>query len=186
MISVYRYHPVLVALHWILAFFIIAALYLGATKLAPLPATDPGKIEGLRIHMTGGIVLLTLMLLRLAARNVTTLPPKASAGHPFLDALARISHWALYGAVIAMAAMGVMLAVESGLIGLVFGKTVSVPADLWVYWPRTAHYVISRVLMALIALHISGALFHTFVLKDGLLRRMLFGRRKLGDGTGSG
>lgn len=31
--------------------------------------------------------------------------------------------------------------------------------------------------MALIALHIIGALYHTLLLRDGLLRRMLFGRR---------
>jgi cytochrome b561 len=31
--------------------------------------------------------------------------------------------------------------------------------------------------MALIALHVMGALYHTLVLKDGLLRRMGFGRR---------
>jgi hypothetical protein len=31
--------------------------------------------------------------------------------------------------------------------------------------------------MVLIALHISGAFYHTFVMKDGLLRRMSFGRR---------
>jgi hypothetical protein len=31
--------------------------------------------------------------------------------------------------------------------------------------------------MATIALHITGALYHSFILKDGLLRRMSFGRR---------
>ena len=42
---------------------------------------------------------------------------------------------------------------------------------------RTVHYVISRVLMAVIALHIVGALYHTLFLTDGLMRRMFFGRR---------
>jgi hypothetical protein len=36
---------------------------------------------------------------------------------------------------------------------------------------------LSRMLMALIALHILGALYHTLLRKDGLLRRMWFGRR---------
>jgi cytochrome b561 len=31
--------------------------------------------------------------------------------------------------------------------------------------------------MALIALHVAGALYHTIIRKDGLLRRMAFGRR---------
>jgi cytochrome b561 len=34
-------------------------------------------------------------------------------------------------------------------------------------------------LMALIALHVLAALYHTFILRDGLLRRMWFGRRKI-------
>ena len=36
------------------------------------------------------------------------------------------------------------------------------------------------VCLAAIALHIAGALYHTFVRKDGLLRRMWFGRREPG------
>jgi len=39
--------------------------------------------------------------------------------------------------------------------------------------------VISRLLMAMIALHVSAALYHTFILRDGLLRRMWFGKRVL-------
>jgi cytochrome b561 len=31
--------------------------------------------------------------------------------------------------------------------------------------------------MTLIALHIIGALYHTLLLRDGLLKRMFFGRR---------
>jgi cytochrome b561 len=48
-----------------------------------------------------------------------------------------------------------------------------------VYPARTVHYVFSRLLMALIALHVAGALYHTFILRDGLLRRMFFGQRTL-------
>jgi cytochrome b561 len=51
------------------------------------------------------------------------------------------------------------------------------PADFWAYKLRTAHYLISRALWALIALHIAGALYHSLIRKDGLLRRMWFGRR---------
>jgi len=47
------------------------------------------------------------------------------------------------------------------------------------YPMRSVHYVISRMLMALIALHAAAAIYHTFVLRDGLLRRMWFGKRVL-------
>ena len=42
---------------------------------------------------------------------------------------------------------------------------------------RTVHYVVSRVLITLIALHIIAALYHALILRDGLLGRMFFGRR---------
>ena len=33
--------------------------------------------------------------------------------------------------------------------------------------------------MALIAIHVVAAFYHALVLRDGLLRRMFFGRRKI-------
>lgn len=178
MTKVTRYHPLLVTLHWLLAFLIIGALSAGALKLAHMSNSDPEKIRGLRFHMTAGIVILTLMLFRLLVRSVTAHPAHATAGNAFLDFLAKISHYGFYFLVIGMCAMGLTLAVQAGLFGIVFGGHGALPPDLWVYWPRWAHYVISRMLMFLIGLHICGALYHIFILKDGLLRRMLFGKRK--------
>jgi len=61
MASVSRYHPVLVAMHWLLALLITAALALGALVMARTPNTDPMKIEALRAHMGGGILIVSLM-----------------------------------------------------------------------------------------------------------------------------
>lgn len=51
------------------------------------------------------------------------------------------------------------------------------PADFWVYPLCSVHYGLSRFLMALIGLHICGALYRVIVRRDRLLRRMWFGRR---------
>ncbi|HYS85465.1 MAG TPA: cytochrome b/b6 domain-containing protein, partial [Bradyrhizobium sp.] len=79
---------------------------------------------------------------------------------------------ALFG----QALSGLVMALQTGLPGIVFGGG-TLPADFWVYPMRSVHYLFSRMLMALIALHITGALYHTLLLRDGLLRRMWFGRR---------
>lgn len=42
-----RYHPLLVALHWLLAALILAALAVGFFGLAAMPNADPQKIAGL-------------------------------------------------------------------------------------------------------------------------------------------
>jgi cytochrome b561 len=39
------------------------------------------------------------------------------------------------------------------------------------------------MLMALIALHVAGALYHSFFLKDQLLTRMFFGKRAIAAAT---
>jgi cytochrome b561 len=175
--EVSRYHPALVALHWLLAFLIIAALALGALVMARLPNSDPMKLEALRSHMAGGVLILALMLVRLVVRTRTAHPPPATTGSSLLDKVAWVSHRLFYGLIIAMVASGATMALQAGLFGIVYGGHGALPPDLWVYPIRSVHYLVSRVLMALIALHVAGALYHTIILKDGLLRRMAFGRR---------
>src|SRR5437879_3753683 len=82
--QVSRYHPLLVAMHWVLALLIIAALGLGALVMAKVPNTDPMKLEALRSHMSGGVLILILMLVRLFFRTRTRHPAPATAGAPFL------------------------------------------------------------------------------------------------------
>jgi cytochrome b561 len=173
---VLRYHLLLVLLHWVLAVLVIAALALGALVMAKIPNTDPMKVEALRSHMIGGALILVLMLARLVVRFRTRHPAPASAGHPLLDRIAWVSHRLLYVAVLGQAFSGLTLALQSRLPWIVFGGG-ALPADFWVYSFRTVHYAFSRMLLALIVLHIAGALYHTLVVRDGLLGRMFFGRR---------
>jgi cytochrome b561 len=176
MTLVSRYHPLLVAMHWILAVLVIVALALGVLVMVKIPNTDPMKLEALRSHMLGGTLIFVLMLVRLVVRIRTEHPAEPSAGHPLLDRLAWASHRLMYAAVFGMAMSGLLMALQTGLPGIVFGGG-TLPADFWIYPIRSVHYLFSRMLMGLIALHIVGALYHTLLLRDGLLRRMLFGRR---------
>jgi cytochrome b561 len=184
MTLVSRYHPLLVALHWVLAALIVAALALGALVMVKIPNSAPMKIEALRSHMLGGTLILGLMLVRLVVRMRSAHPAPPSAGHPLLDRLAWASHRLLYVAVLGQGFSGLVMALQTGLPGIVFGGG-ALPADFWIYPIRYVHYFFSRMLMVLIALHIVGALYHTLLLRDGLLRRMLFGRRIVG-GSESG
>ncbi len=177
--QVSRYHPLLVALHWVLALLIIAALALGALVMVKIPNTDPMKLEALRSHMSGGILILILMLVRLFVRTRTRHPAPATAGNPLLDRIGWASHRMFYIAVFGMAGSGLVMALQAGLFGIVFGGHGALPPDFWVFFVRTVHYAFSRLLMALIALHVAAALFHALVLRDGLLGRMFFGRRAL-------
>ena len=174
-----RYQPLLVVLHWLMALMIPIALAGGALVLVKIPNTDPAKIEALGQHMAGGTLLLTLMLIRCVVRARSAHPARASTGSSLLDRVAWLSHRLLYLLVLGQAASGIYLALQARLPDIVFGGHGVLPADFWVFPMRSVHYAISRLLMAAIALHLAGALYHTFVLRDGLLRRMWFGRRVL-------
>jgi cytochrome b561 len=175
--EVARFHPLLVALHWLLAIMIIGSLGRGALLLVNYANTDPRKVEQLRLHIIVGGVILTLMLARILVRTRTAQPAAAPSDNPLLNRLAWTSHRLLYLLVFALIGSGIMIALETNLLAVVFGGHGSLPPDFWAFTPRVIHYVISRMLMALIAVHITAALYHQFFLEDRLLRRMSFGRR---------
>lgn len=170
-----RYHPALVALHWLLALMLAGALIAGTTVLAPMPNSDPQKLISFRMHMGLGLTILVLMLVRLAVRLRTPHPPKAPTGVALFDALAPVVHWALYAAAIAMALSGVWLSMASGLGAAVWGGG-PMPADFAGYPARAIHGVLSKLLLGLIVLHVLAVVFHGAVRGDALLARMWFGR----------
>src|SRR5262245_7732767 len=173
-----RYHPALVGLHWFLAVFIVLALSLGTFVLKTIPNSSPQKIEALRAHMIGASVILTLMVLRLVIRLRSARPEPATTGNPVLDRIARISHLAFYGLVAGMIVTGLTTAVLPDLPAIVFGGSgTPMPQSFGVFPTRVAHGVIAKVFVALIAVHATAALVHQFILRDGLIKRMWFGRR---------
>jgi len=178
MTPVSRYHPLLVALHWLLAALIIAALTQGYVWLEETPNADPRKIDLLRLHMAGGMLILALTVIRLIVRLRTSRPPRATAGHPFLDRIAPISHYGFYVLIVLMAGTGFATAILAGLPAIVFGGSGDeLPPSFLVFPTRVAHGYVAAVLGGLIILHVVAALYHQFVRKDGLFRRMFFGRR---------
>ena len=171
-----RYHPVLVILHWLLAFLIIGALIGGSVMLDDVPNSDPAKLGSLRIHMILGLVIGVLMIVRLVTRLRTAHPPEARIGFALADALAPWAHRLLYVLAFAMVGSGMALSIASGLPDAVFG-TAALPESFDAFAPRAVHGIVASLLMALIVLHILAALFHQAVKGDGLLSRMGLGKK---------
>jgi cytochrome b561 len=185
-LQVSRYHPAVVALHWALAALIIADLTIGTLVLRHIPNDSAMKLEALRAHMSGGLLILTLMLARLGVRATAAAPAEAPTGSSLLDRVAWLSHRMLYVAVFGMAGSGLIMALQAHVPDVVFFGRGKLPASFWEFSLRGVHYFFARLLMALIALHIAGALYHTFIRRDHLLRRMWFGSRRVGDAASAG
>ena len=94
-----RYHPFLVALHWMLAALVVGGLIMGGQVLAKLPNDTPDKLFSLRMHMSVGMAIGVLMLVRLVTRLRTQHPAPADTGNTLLNLGGRVAHWALYALV---------------------------------------------------------------------------------------
>ncbi|MFN3938697.1 MAG: cytochrome b [Gemmobacter sp.] len=172
-----RHHPLLVALHWLVAGLILGALIGGKFSLDPIPNADPSKVAVLRLHMIVGLTVLTLMLVRVVVRFTTAAPPPADTGAPALDTLRRLAHGLLYLLAFAMPLSGIALARAAGLPEVVFGGTGTLPPSFEPFAARAVHGAIAGLLALVLALHVAAALWHQFVRRDGLFARMWFGPR---------
>ena len=173
-----RYHPILVALHWLVALMIVASLVVGFTVLAATSNSDPAKLTVLAVHMAVGIAVLALMVVRLVVRLTTARPPQADTGSALLNRAGVAMHWLLYIVVLALAASGLATANLADLPAIVFGGSgAPLPADFDDIVPRAAHGVLAIVLVVLVAGHAAAGLWHQFVRGDRLFARMWFGRR---------
>lgn len=174
-----RYHPALVALHWILALLISVALLGGTFILDALPNDHPQKIDGLFGHMTVGTLILVLMIARLVIRVRSAKPPHADIGNAALNKASAWAHWVFYILIFGMLTSGIGMSILAGLPPIVFfGSGDPLPATFDDLPPRIAHGWIAMALGALILGHIGAAFYHQFVRKDALLARMWFGKRR--------
>src|SRR5262249_57671653 len=95
--------------------------------------SDPMKLEALRSHMLGGVLILALMLVRLFVRTRTAHPPAASTGSSVLDKVAWASHRLFYILVVAMAVSGMIMALQAGLLDVLYGGGGGLPPALCIY-----------------------------------------------------
>lgn len=173
--DVTRYHPGLVALHWILAALVVMELAAGLLVLAKAANSDPSKADGLRMQMTFGVIVGVLIVARLLVRVKTRKPPPAAGGW-FAHVLARANHWAFYAALIGMVASGLGMAIQGGLLPLLRGEAVTLPEfETLATYP--VHVLLSRAVLALLALHLAGVAYHLLWHRENLLRRVWFGPR---------
>ena len=176
--SVSRYHPLLVMLHWVLAFLIIGALIVGYFGLAATPNSAPQKVGILRVHMAAGMLILFLTGIRFVVRMRTPVPAEATTGYRLLDRIAPLSHYAFYLLVLLMVGSGYLTGILAGLPAIVFGGSgAPLPPTFRIYPSWVAHGYFATLLVGFIILHVVAACYHQFVRKDGLFRRMSFGRR---------
>ena len=173
-----RYTRTAVVLHWL-----IAALFVGQFAwgwlMQEIPKSPPGmRADAFNFHKSIGLCLLGLMLFRLGWR-IAHRPPALPPMPAWQAGLARVTHIALYVALILQPVTGYLGSVWSGYPVKWFGITLPAWGSKSVVLKDAmsdVHLVTSFVLLALVLLHVAGALHHA-LRGDGVMARMGFGRR---------
>ncbi len=125
-----RYHPALVALHWVIAILIFATAFYAMGGEGEGRRQAGGGIAGLStlgIHMILGLTVLLLLVIRLVVRWRTKRPAWATAGNAFLDMIGGLTHWALYFFAFAITITGLILALQTNRLSRVFNVTGAPP-----------------------------------------------------------
>ena len=159
-------------LHWSMAVMLLAMLFIGVTMVASLG--DYHKLVA--IHRPLGIMLLILAVVRLINRMFTTLPP-------FPPTMSRMERWIataserlLYTLMLALPLVGWSM-LSAGHYPIVMIGSVHLPpilpANPTLYAVlRKAHTILAYLLFVTFLAHLSAVLFHTLIVRDGLLKRM--------------
>lgn len=172
-----RFSPLSRLLHWSMAAMILAALFIGVAMVASL--ADYGRLVA--IHRPLGILVLVFAVLRIVNRKFTTLPPFPKTMSPVERRAATAGERLLYTLMVVQPLVGWAMLSAGGypiaLIGALHLPAI-LPAEPTLFAVlRETHTVLAFLLFATFLAHVSAVLFHTLVVRDGLIRRMASFRR---------
>lgn len=174
--TVRKYHPVLVVLHWLVGLLIVVQLAGGYFVVARIPNADPTKLETLKLHMLAGMFILLLMVIRFVVRMFTSHPPATESQKQGFGLLRTPVHIGLYLLVLAVIGAGFY---TGYLISIVYATPGALlPADLAQYPSRIIHVWLALALFLLIVLHVAAAIKERMSGDKSILDRMGFGWRK--------
>jgi cytochrome b561 len=170
-----NYDPTTIALHWITAALVVVLWIIGqSADWIPRGAL---RTDYWSAHVALGFALAVALAGRIVWRSARGRRlPAAETGA--LHILAEAMHYALYLLLLIVAGLGVANAFVRGYD--LFGVT-SLPqiGDLALRRPLTQwHGLAANFLLGFALAHAAAALAHHYVMRDGVLRRMLPGERE--------
>jgi cytochrome b561 len=179
----HRYGPVAIVFHWVLAAAILAALGVGL-YMTDLPLS-PQRLKLYNWHKWAGMAILVLSALRLLWRlghRPPALPPAIERTMPAWQRAAHhATHHSLYLLFFAVPLAGWAYSSSAGFPIVWFG-ILPLPDFVPVDRPlsevlKLVHRWLAYALAAGVFMHVGAAIWHHFVVRDGLLGRMWPARR---------
>jgi cytochrome b561 len=171
-----QYSKRIVIVHWLTLALLIVAWYLG-DSLADATDESRATLAGYFVHIAVGATVLLLTLFRFLARRKDGVPPPTGAAP--LDKLAKAVHHLLYTLLFVLPLSGVAIVLTSKVgTALRAGDASLLPKEHGFHgvFAHEVHEQLVNLLIALVLLHVLGAIKHQFISKDGLMRRMMLRR----------
>ena len=170
-----RYSAVAQGLHWLVVAMLAVQYSVALWLVYVLPKSAAPSLVAW--HFSVGSSVAVVMLARLAWRLTHPPPPSPTDLPRRLRLLSRVTHWTFYVVLIVLPVLGWAAVSAEGvqiyLAGLIQLPLLVPKGDPFGMAMHRAHPVLAISLLAVMALHIAGALYHALIKRDGVLSRML-------------
>jgi len=171
-----RYDRVAIAFHWLVAILIVANVLL-AWSLGSFDRHSPVHENLMTLHKSIGTTVLILAIFRAAWRLAHPIPPLPASVPQWQRLAARTDQGLLYVLIFLMPLTGLIdAAAFSQPVRFFFLfdlPTVIAHNEPLGHAAFAVHKIGAKALYVLLFLHASAALYHHYLLKDDVLRRML-------------
>lgn len=184
--QIQTYTRTAIVLHWLIAACVFCQITLGLWMIG-IPKSPPGiRAWWFNVHKSIGITLFVLILVRVLWRLAHRAPPLPLTVPQWQRIAAKTSHMLLYICMIVMPVSGYLGSSFTKYPILYFGMRL----PHW-GWDAPAlkelcsqvHLATVIVFITLIAIHITAALKHRLIDRDGVFERMFAWPRAVGDGA---
>jgi cytochrome b561 len=163
------------AFHWLVVLLIVNQWWI-AERADNLPL-GMAKIQALAWHKSFGLTILMLAVLRLVWRLMNPVPDLTAESRPWERALARLSHFLLYGLIFALPVSGWLMSSARNFpvswFKLFQFPDLVAPNEQLFQQMRALHHLLFSALVVVALLHIAGALKHHFIDRNDVLKRLL-------------
>lgn len=164
-----------ILIHWVSALLILFLFGLGV-YMVDLTYYDDWYHKGPELHVSLGLVLLLIMLLRIVWRIINPIPVDLPA-KPAQQMTAKLVKFVLYLFIFIVITTGYLITTAEGQPASMFNvikfPVITQLSSANVDIAGEVHEYLAWGIIALVILHALGALFHHFVMRDQTLVRML-------------
>lgn len=166
--------------HWLMFLLILGMLIVGLS----LDSIDDKALRSIVIglHKSTGLLVLTLVCLRALWALMNPKPGSAPGTSPMEHVAERGGHLALYFLMFAMPITGWVMSTAAGYIPDFYGLFSVAAPGIAKNKPLSelfgqAHEILAWTIIVVVSGHIAAAMYHHYIRKDNILRRMIPGSK---------